>query len=148
MAEISIPPHLEHLDFGLYGGSARVLASLKPGEVIQYASHGWLEMSSRPGGGGKRLEGLLLLTDRGVVLVRSPGVLRKNPTPVIIPFTSIFNAGPHKSAPEVVVIASNENHVVVGRYLVFADEQEAIAIIWGNVILEGAEAAGGRASAP
>lgn len=146
MTDTRIPPHIDqNLDFSRYGGRARVQASLDANEEIQYAADGWLEeASTAPGGGGKKQEGLLLITDRRVLVIRRPGAFRKNPSPISIPFGTIYNAGSHKSVPNAVVVLSDTNYQMSGHYLVLpSDEPEMTAIIWGTTILEYAEAAGG-----
>lgn len=146
-----IPPHIEQeLDFDSYGGKERVYGSLDADEVIDYASHGWLEeVPAVPGGRTKKREGLLTITNRRVLLIRCPGLLRKDPEPIEILFETIYNCGPHKDIPHVVVVMSHSNHRVEGQYIVLpSDTHESTAIIWGATIRDGAEAAGGPASAP
>lgn len=136
------------MDFNRFGGRQRVLDVLDAAEEVQYASPGWFEEIPATPVKGKRHEGLLLITDRRIVLIRRPGALRKNPKPVSLPFDTISNAGPHKDIPSVVVVLSDASPVSVGYYLELAieDAPDAMAIIWGTTILESAEAAGGASS--
>jgi hypothetical protein len=133
------------LDFNRFGGRQRVLDALDAAEEVQYASPGWFEEIPATPVKGKKHEGLLVITDRRVVLIRCPGALRKNPRPVSLPFETISNAGPHKDNPSVVVVLSDASPTSVGYYLELAieDAPDAMAIIWGTTILESAEAAGG-----
>lgn len=151
MLDSRIPPHIEQeVDFDSYGGKDRVYDSLDTDEAVEYASHGWLEeVPAVPGGRGKRREGLLAITNRRVLLIRRPGLLRKDPRPVEVLFETIYNCGPHKDLPNVVVVMSYSNHRMEGHYIVLPlDTHESTATIWGATIRDRAEAAGGPANAP
>jgi hypothetical protein len=146
LTETPIPPHLdESLDFSRYGGRQRIFETLDEAEEIQHASHGWLEEVLATQNRGKRREGLLLVTDRRVLFIRRPSLLRKNPRSVSIPFETISNAGQHKSIPNQVVVTGGESRVAVGYYLALPTDEahDATAVVWGATILEGASAAGG-----
>lgn len=93
---------------------------------------------------GKKHDGLLVVTDRRVLLIRRPGALRKNPRPIALPFETISNAGPHKATPNTLVVLSDANPMSLGYYLELAveDAPDAVAMIWGTTILESAEATG------
>jgi hypothetical protein len=146
---LPIPEHLEEaIDFSALGGMLRVESSLDPDEEVVYASPGCLEeMSAAPGGGGKRRDGLLMLTDRRVLVVLKPGALRKNPNPISFPFEGIANAGPHKTVPNVVVLGSRKGSALDGYYLVLhTGESDMTAILWSRTIIDGAEMNRGRST--
>jgi hypothetical protein len=142
---IAFPPHLdESLDFDRFGGRQRVLDAFEADEEIQYASPGWFEEIPAMPSKGKRHDGLLVITNHRVVLIRRPGAMRKNPKPIALPFETISNAGPHKEIPNTVVVLSDASPMILGYYLelAVADAPDAVATIWGTTILESAEANG------
>jgi hypothetical protein len=148
-----ISPHRKaQLDFALIGGEDRVRSTLAKGEMILHAEYGALEeMGAVPGARGKRRDGLAAITNRRLVLVRAPGLLRKDPPPLSVPFESIYNCGTHTNDPRMVVIATYDNHRVSGYYVTFesgSGDHEPTAMVWAEAIRQSAEAAEGPANAP
>jgi hypothetical protein len=126
----------------------RLAAALHEGEMILHAKSGWLVRDPTLSG-GKRLEGLVLLTNERVLLVRPSGVLSKDPTPVFIPYESIFQCGQHRDYPWKVVILTNGHRGPVGYHIdLTSSAHPMLAQTWALTIEDSAESAGGPQNRP